>query len=385
MMSKTSTLQRPYQICARCVMDTSDPFIRFDTLGHCNHCTDFLSRRLVNTAYLQKDSKHLNRIFTSLKSRHSTSSSYDVLVGVSGGVDSSMVVLLAQQAGLRVLAVHMDNGWDTPVALQNVYKLVSLPGISYHSEVLDWNNFKKVQRAFIEAGVPDIELPTDIAIQSVLHRVASKYQIPVILSGGNIVNEGILPASWMYNPRDSLYAYSIVKRAGLAPSVLDDLKFGFRQEFQARMLNRICTIYPLNYFRYDKESARLRLAEHLAWQSYGGKHCESTFTRFTQLIYHPRRHGIDFRRGYLSADICVGSVSREDALAQLERPAWADLDTAHDISFVARKLDYTASDLMHFMESQPLWYTDFPNRERLLGLAYDTFRFLTGRRKASNF
>lgn len=381
----TRAPQRPYQICTRCVMDTSDPWIRFDAQGRCNHCTDFLERRLAITAYRHSNADRLEPMLASLRASRSATASHDVVVGVSGGVDSSTVALLAQQAGLRVLAVHMDNGWDTPIALQNVYQLANLPGITYQAEVLDWNGFKAVQRAFIDAGVPDIELPTDIAIQAVLHRVAARHGIRTILSGGNIANEGILPASWMYNPRDSRYAEAIVSRSGLPLRLYAPLKFGFRQELRARLWHRIRTLYPLNQFRYDKESARQQLIQTIGWRCYGGKHCESTFTRFTQLIYHPRRHGIDYRRGYLSADICVGSATREQAVQQLQTPAWADLNVALDVAFVARKLDYQPADLERSMQAPPLWYTDFPHRERLLGIGYNAFRFLTGRRKASNF
>ncbi len=378
---------RSYQICCRCVMDTSDPWIRFDAAGVCNHCSDFLSNRLAVTAYgaEQGDSDRLAAMFELLRRSRPVGASHDVVVGVSGGVDSSITALLAQQAGLRVLAVHMDNGWDTPISLQNVFRVIQLPGIDYEVEVLHWNQFKAVQRAFIEAGVPDIELPTDIAILAVLHRIARRHGIRTILSGGNISNEGILPASWMYNVRDSRFAEAIVQRAGLDRRLYSPLKLGFRQELRDRLWHGLRMLYPLNQFRYDKEDARRQLSERIGWQSYGGKHCESTFTRFCQLIYHPRRHGIDYRRGYLSADICLGRLTREQALQQLQRPAWADLDVANDIAFVARKLGYIPDDLEAAMAAPPLWYVDYPHRQRLLGLAYSAFRRLTGRRKASNF
>jgi len=378
----TRAPSRTYRICTRCVMDTSDPWIHFDNHGHCNHCRDFLERRLAVTAYHTLKVDGLERLWSSIpRSR----GSHDVVVGVSGGVDSSSVALLAQQAGLRVLAVHLDNGWDTPIALQNVYQLTRLSGLTYHAEVLDWNNFKAVQRAFIEAGVPDIELPTDIAIQAVLHRAAVRHGITTILSGGNVANEGILPVSWMYNPRDSLYPESILREAAVPQSFYAPLKFGLRQELLCRLHHRIRTLYPLNQFRYSKEEARHQLSRTIGWQSYGGKHCESTYTRFCQLIYQPRRHGIDYRRSHLSADICLGSIHREQALMELRQPAWADLDVEHDVAFVARKLDYTSATLNSAMDSPPRWYVDFPHRQRLLGLAYNSFRLLTGRPKASNF
>lgn len=389
-MRITKVPTRPYLLCSRCVMDTSDPWIRFDAHGRCNHCSDFLGNRLAVTPYadpqrLSQGTQSLQRLFDQLRRQRSTAASHDVLVGVSGGVDSSCVAWLAQQAGLRVLAVHMDNGWDTPIALQNVFQLVQLPGIDYQAEVLHWNHFKAVQRAFIAAGVPDIELPTDIAIQAVLHRVAARHGIRTILSGGNISNEGILPACWMYNPRDSRYAEAILTTAGLDRALYAPLKFGFRQELRARLVHRIRTLYPLNLFAYDKDTARRQLSVAFGWQSYGGKHCESTFTRFCQLIYQPRRHGIDYRRGHLSADICLGRLSREQALDQLATPAWADLDVEQDVAFVARKLDYSPTELKLAMQLPPLWYSDFPHRQRFLGLAYNSFRMLTGRRKASNY
>jgi len=379
--------QRVYQICSRCVMDTSDPWIVFDRQGRCNHCIDFLERRLSVTAYSTTDkipskSDRLECLWASIPRN---SGLYDVVVGVSGGVDSSSVALLAHEAGLRVLAVHLDNGWDTPIALQNVLQLVELPGITYEAEVLNWNRFKAMQRAFIDAGVPDIELPTDIAIQAALHRAAVRHGIRTILSGGNIANEGILPLCWMYNPRDSLYAESILRQAGLPPVFYAPLKFGFRKELRCRLQHRIRTLYPLNQFRFSKDSARELLSSTIGWQSYGGKHCESTYTRFCQLIYQPRRHGIDYRRSHLSADICLGQVTREQALADLARPAWSDLVVEHDVAFVARKLGYTPAELEAAMDSPPRWYVDFPHRQRLLGLAYNSFRLLTGRLKASNF
>lgn len=370
-------------------MDTSDPEIRFIRLGICNHCSDFLATRVPVTAYqlrqsLQEDSV-LQNLFQEIRSRRDERSDHDVVVGVSGGVDSSTVALLAQKAGLRVLAVHMDNGWDTPIAIQNIYKLIRLPGISYHAEVLNWNAFKTIQRAFIEAGVPDIELPTDIAIQAALHRVAEQRRIFTILSGGNIANEGILPPAWLYNARDSRYAQAILEKARVPLSLYRPINFGFRRELRCRLVHRIQTLYPLNLFRYDKEAARHNLQQAIGWQSYGGKHCESTFTRFTQLVYLPKRHQVDYRRGYLSADICLGKATRFEALQQLKSPAWSQINVQHDLAFVARKLDYTPAQLDATMHSPPRWYSDYPNRARLLGLAYNSYRLLTRRPKASNF
>jgi hypothetical protein len=384
---RTCAPVRPYQVCTRCVMDTTDPWITFDHAGVCNHCTEFIGRRLGVTSYGagRRDEQALPRLFEHIRSTRPPRASHDVVVGVSGGVDSSMTALLAQQAGLKVLAVHMDNGWDTPIAIRNVLKLINRPGIDYHAVVLDWNNFKAVQRAFIDAGVPDIELPTDIAIQSALHAVAARHGILSILSGGNVANEGILPAAWLYNARDSHYAEAIVRQAGVPLEKYRPIDFGFITELKCRLLNGIRTLYPLNLFDYHKDTARAKLKEEFDWEDYGGKHCESTFTRFTQLIYLPRRHKTDYRRGYLSADVCLNKITRADALRDLEVPAWQGLDVDHDVAFVARKLDYKPADLEIAMQTPAMWYMDFPHREAFLSFAYNSYRVLTGRRRASNF
>lgn len=378
---------RAYQMCVRCAMDTTDPWIVFDQFGVCNHCTEFIHSRLAVTSYGEgnKDDEALPRLLEHIRRSRPRGASHDVVVGVSGGVDSSMTALLAQQAGLKVLAVHMDNGWNTPIAVRNVLKLIRRPGIDYHAVVLDWNNFKAIQRAFIDAGVPDIELPTDIAIQSALHAVAARHGIRTILSGGNVANEGILPAAWLYNARDSHYAASIIKQAGLPIETYRPIDFGFATELRCRLLKGIRTVYPLNLFDYHKDTARTQLKTEIDWEDYGGKHCESTFTRFAQLIYLPKRHRADYRRGYLSADICLGKITREQALKELEVPSWQGLDVEHDTAFVARKLDYKLAELKAAMRAPALWYKDFPHREWLLGFAYNTYRRLTGKRKASNF
>jgi hypothetical protein len=368
-------------------MDTTDPRIIFNESGECNHCTDFLNTRLSVTSHKNKykDLSALNKVFSIIKDAQRSISNYDVVIGISGGVDSSYTALLAQEAGLRVLAVHMDNGWDTPISVRNIFKLIHLDSIHYQSFVLNWTNFKLIQRAFLEAGVPDIELPTDIAIQSVLHRVASQHRVRFILSGGNIANEGILPASWLYNGRDGLYARSVISAMGYSADPYAEIDLTLFNELKYRLVNGIRTVYPLNYFSYDKKLAKSTLIENFGWEDYGGKHCESTFTRFAQLIYLPTRHNVDYRRAYLSADICLGRISRQHAMEELLVPPWKALNVDDDISFVACKLGYNEKSLKQLMFEPCKWYSDFPNREALLSIVYTVYRFITGRLKASSF
>ncbi len=381
----TSAPNRKYQICRRCVMDTSDPWIVFDEKGFCNHCRDFIEKRFSTISHSHKDNSALKKMLSDIRLNRKTNQRFDVLIGISGGTDSSYTLLLAKEAGLKVLAVHMDNGWDTPVAIQNINKLVSLDGVDYECEVLNWNNFKQIQRIFLESGLPDIELPTDIAILAVLNRFSSKYGIKTILTGGNMSSEGILPASWMYNPRDTLFAESVIKKSGFPINIFKPIRYGFRDEVVHRIFHRVKTFYPLNEFNYNKESAKLELKKKLGWQSPVGKHCESTYTRFCQLIYQPKRNKIDYRRPHLSTDICLGRTQRESALNELKLPAWHNIDVSGDLRFVSYKLGYEVSELEKIMQKPSLWYTDFPNRKKFLGLAYDLYRLVLRKQKATNF
>lgn len=382
---KTKAPFRRYKICSRCVMDTSDRWIKFDKQGVCNHCKEFLNIRVPMTNIKNTDKNVLKNMFEDIKNNNRSKGTHDVLIGVSGGTDSSTTVLLAKEAGLKILAVHMDNGWDTPVAIKNINKLISLANVDYECEVLNWNNFRDLQRSFIESGLPDIEFPTDIAIPAVINRIAIKYGIKTILSGGNLANEGILPGSWMYSARDTLFAESVIKNSGYKTSSYKEIKFGFRDELAHRLLYKIKTHYPLNEYDYDKESAKNNLEELIGWERPVGKHCESVYTRFCHLIYHPKRNNIDYRRARLSTDICLKRISREKALDILESPPWQNINVDYELEFVAYKLGYSTQQLKNIMSQPSLWYKDFPNRQKLLCFAYDLYRLLTRMQKISNF
>ena len=322
-------------------------------------------------------------MFDTIRSRKN--SKYDAVAGVSGGTDSSYSVYLAAKSGLRILAVHLDNGWDTATALHNIYQLSLLPNVDFISYVLDWNKFRNIQRAFLESGVPDIELPTDLAIFKVQFDAARRYGVQSIICGGNMSNEGILPASWMYNPRDSAFSSSVLESSSSSPSDFQFLKFGLRDEFYHRILLGIKYFYPLDVIPYDKISAATELGAAIDWRSHGQKHSESIYTRFCQSIYQPTRHGFEYRRAHLSADICMGRIDRERAIDLLTTSSLSELQKSQDICFVAAKIGYSVSQLKSLMSSPPLWYVDFDNRQDMLGLVYDAYRALTFKKKLSNF
>tara|TARA_A100001011_G_scaffold384918_1_gene458173 strand:+ start:1508 stop:2683 length:1176 start_codon:yes stop_codon:yes gene_type:complete len=382
---KSNFPDRKYQICKRCVMDTSDKLIQFDSNGICNHCRDYLDKRLSVTAYKKQDKYALEHLFERVRMLRSPNSKYDAAIGISGGTDSSMVAYLASKAGLKVLAIHMDNCWDSPIAAKNIKNLISLPGIDYYCKPLIWNKFKKIQRAFLESGLPDIDLPTDSAIISTVYRVANLFNIKVLLSGGNIANEGILPSSWMYNPKDSLFVNSVLKKAGLHPEIMSDIKYGLKLDIKYRFFDTIKTFYPLNKFKYDKRNARKILEKEINWESPIRKHAESIYTEFNQFIYMPIKHNADYRRAHLSQDIILNRISRKEALNILENSAYSHIDTDYYIAFVAQKLGYSVKELKIIINKPPLWYVDFPNREKLLNTIYNLFRLVTKRKLSSTW
>jgi hypothetical protein len=368
-------------------MDTSDPWIQFDSNGICNHCTSFFYRYNNRvTPSLSDESDSIDHIFDQVRARNNRKrSGYDAIVGVSGGTDSSYSIYLAAKAGLKLLAVHLDNGWDTSAALSNVYQITRSSNIDYVSYVLNWNKFRLIQRSFIESGVPDIELPTDIAIYKALFLTAQKYRINTFIVGGNISNEGILPAAWMYNTRDMAFASSIAARHGVKSSVFKEVRFGFRDELFHRFVRNSFFLYPLDKISYDKHLAATILKREVGWTSPGQKHSESVYTRFCQLIYQPRRHGFEYRRAHLSSDICMQRITRQEALLQLKSPAISKLDERRTIAFVANKLGYSFDELSRQLSLPPKWYVDYPNRRRLLGLSYDIYRAIKRQPKLSNF
>lgn len=372
-----------YRICTRCVMDTSDPEIQFDTSGVCNHCTDYLENR-IHGLTPDSSSDGLATLLARIK-KAGRGHSYDCVVGVSGGVDSSSVARMAVSHGLRVLAVHMDNGWNSPIAVRNINRLVEQLGIDYESYVLPWDDFRQVQLAFLRASVPEAETPTDIAIQRAVHHFALKNGIRHVLGGGNIVSEGILPVSWHYDARDMRYSHAILKAGNCARRHFASQKYGVFDEAYLKVVRGIRTVYPLNFMHYDKDAERALLERDFGWQYYGSKHGESRFTKFIQNYYLFVKHGIDYRRATASSELCCGKGDRDAVLAKLQALPYADMDVDGELDYIAKKLAIDRKELDAIVAAPPKWYFDYPNNRKWLGRIYNTYRFIHGQQKRSNF
>jgi hypothetical protein len=233
--------------------------------------------------------------------------------------------------------------------------------------------------------VPEAETPTDVAIQRAIHEQAKKHGVRYILSGGNLASEGILPASWHYNARDTRYSYAILKEGRCPRRYFKALRYGLMEEAYYKIACGIKTVYPLNDVAYDRAKVRRELEECHGWKNYGAKHSESRFTKFIQTYYLPVKHGIDYRRATFSSEICLGQLKRERALELLSELPYDPAAVDGEVRYVAKKLGMTEGELAEIVGAPPRWYTDFPTNEVILGKVYDAYRFLNGKVRVHNF
>lgn len=363
-------------------MDTTDVEIVFYD-GYCNHCIEFLDRR-ARYAYQGKESDTiLERIIERMKTA-GKSRKYDCIIGISGGADSAYTTYIAKQKGLRILTVHMDNGWNSEEAVQNIKNVTRKLEVDYESYVLDWSEFRDIQLAFLKASVPEAETPTDMALVAALHHYAGKYDVKYIISGGNISTEGILPPSWHYNAKDMKYFNYILKSFG-QKKIKNFPTFGYEKEIYYKLIKKTNMIYLLNYVSYEKESATTLLKEKLDWKPLCGKHYESKYTSFIQSYYLYEKFNIDYRRATFSSQICSGDLDRSAALEQLKNKPYNAEAIENDKRYIAKKLQITLDEFEEIINLPPKWYWDYPNDKNKLRFIYDTYRKLYKKEKLASF
>jgi N-acetyl sugar amidotransferase len=344
-------------------MDTSDPEIQFDEQGVCNHCHDY--DRQIRQRVLKGEAglSYLEGLIERIK-RDGRGKPYDCLIGVSGGVDSTYVAYIAKQKfGLRPLAVHMDNGWDSELAVKNIEETLKRLDIDLYTKVLDWEEFKDLQLAFLKASTPDSEIPSDHAIWAVIGDMAEKLKVRYVLSGFNVRTETHLPRAWSQGHFDWKYIQSVHKQFGRGR--LKDFPHQGLFTYYRRLLT-LRRVDILNYLDYNKQEAMQLLENELGWKYYGGKHHESIYTRFYQGYILPMKFGYDKRRSHLSSQICSGEFSRETALEELKRPAYAPSMQEEDREYVAKKLGVNDAEFDAIMKLPCKSYWDYPSYGRIL-------------------
>jgi N-acetyl sugar amidotransferase len=338
-------------------MDTSDPDIEFDSSGRCNHCRDYERKW---KARREPSGAAYDQLVEDIKAR-GAGREYDCLIGLSGGVDSSYVAWLVNQAGLRPLAVHLDNGWNSELAVKNIHSIVERLGIDLHTHVVDWEEFRDIQLAFIKASVVDIELVTDHAITACMYRTASRTGIPTIVTGQNTATEGIMPAAWFNDKNDLRNIRAIHRRFGSRKLKTYPTLGIYRYRWYG-LARGIRSIALLDAVDYRKEEAMALLAEELGWRPYPGKHYESFFTRFYQSWILPEKFGIDKRRAHLSTMICSGQLSRAEALLELRRPLYEDeRKRTSDLEYAAKKFGLSPEEFRRLIDAPPKSHLDYPS------------------------
>lgn len=372
----TAESARLYQICTRCIMDTTDPKIRFDEKGVCDHCYTYDERvaKYVHTG--ETGRRELNTLVNRIK-QDGAKKQYDSVIGVSGGVDSTFVAYKVKQLGLRPLAVHLDNGWDSELAVKNIEQSLKLLKIDLFTRVLDWEEFKNLQLSFLKASTPDSEIPSDHAIISIMRHMAKKIEVKYIISGVNVRTESHLPAAWSQGHLDWRYIAGIQKRFGtLKLKTFPHMAYGTQIYF--RLTQEWIDI--LNYLDYSKQEAVSILEREIGWKYYGGKHYESIYTRFYQGYWLPRKFGYDKRRTHLSSLICSGEMTRAQALKVLESPSYPPTLQEEDIAYVIKKFGLTKEEFQAILDLPARTYEEYSNylslSRKLRPLSWFARRFL---------
>ncbi|MEW6083532.1 MAG: N-acetyl sugar amidotransferase [Chloroflexota bacterium] len=351
-----------YRICTRCLMDTTDPDIVFDENGVCNHCHDHdrLMKQKVVTG--KAGEEYLHKLVEQMK-RDGRGKPYDCLIGVSGGVDSTYVAYLVKKMGLRPLAVHMDNGWDSELAVKNIEETLKRLGIDLHTEVLDWEEFKSLQVAFLKSSTPDSEIPSDHAIWAVLGDLADTLKVKYIVSGFNVRTETHLPRAWSQGHFDWKYIRSVHRLFGRG-KLKTFPHIGFFTYYRRLLTHRRVDI--LNYIDFNKAEAMKMLEQELGWRYYGGKHYESIYTRFYQGYILPTKFGYDKRRSHLSSLICSGEITREAALKELDKPTYQPSMQEEDREYVVKKLGLTDDEFEAILNAPKKTFWDYPSYGRVV-------------------
>ena len=323
-------------------MDKTDKKIEFDSNGRCNHCKKASSYYppIIHTQ------AEIDTFVAKVAKLRNSKSNYDCVVGLSGGVDSSYLVCLLVEWGLKPLVVHVDAGWNSIESVENIQKLVKTFNLDLETVIIDWKEMRKLQLAFLRSGVTNQDVPQDHAFFTHIYNVAIDKKIKSVILGSNTASESILPKSWGQSASDGKNIEGIYKSVFGESLMKYKTKSIFWSVFNLEILKRIHVFKPLNIIDYDKDVAKSFLINEYGFRDYGDKHSESTFTSYYQKIYLPNRLGVDKRKAHLSSMIVSGKITRTDALKELENELCSDFQERDLRRFVATKLGISIEDLM---------------------------------------
>jgi len=359
-----------YKICSSCVMDTSDPRIQFSSSGKCEYCQNFEGKILPNWNYGKGKLDELGKLADSIK-KQGEGKDFDCIIGLSGGLDSSYTAYIAKQImGLRPLLFHVDAGWNTDKAVGNISNLVDSLGLDLYTEVINWEEMKDLQLAFLKSQIADQDMPQDIAFFSALYKFARKNKIKYVLTGGNFSTECCRePEEWgAYPGIDSRLIFNIHDKFGSRKLKTFPIVDIFMYKIYYRYVLGMKVVKPLNLVPYSKQAAEEELSKFCGWQPFQHKHHESRFTRFYEDYWMPKKFGYEKRRAHFSSLIMTSQMSRDEALNRLETPECDDDFLSKEFSYVAKKLEITDNELRQLFDGTNSTFKQFKNKHWLICL-----------------
>lgn len=344
-------------------MDTTDSKISFDANGVCDHCRTFDSQVLPNWHTDERGERELRAMVEKIKAS-GRGKDFDCIIGMSGGIDSSYLTYIATEFGLRPLVFHVDAGWNSQEAVNNIEKLVDKLGLDLYTDVIDWEEMRDLQLAFFKSGVPHIDTPQDHAFFATMYKFAEQHDIKYILTGANLSTECIRnPIEWMYYQSDAIQLRDIHRQFGEKPLENFPTTSILRHKIWLPYVKGIKVVRPLNLVPYDKAEAVKLLVEKFGWQPYPQKHFESRFTRFYEGFWLPRKFGYDTRRVQFASLIVTGQMTREEALEKLKTPALDEATVRQEFEYVANKLRISTAELQGYLEAPNKTYRDYKSQE----------------------
>lgn len=365
------------RVCSNCVMDTTDSRITFDDKGVCDHCRTFYSDVLPNWHTDERGERRLKAAVEKIRA-HGRGKDFDCIIGMSGGIDSSYLTYVAKEKlKLRPLVFHVDAGWNSQIAVNNIERLVDGLKLDLYTEVIDWEEMKDLQLAFFKAGVPHIDTPQDHAFFATMYKFAEQHKVRYILTGGNYSTECVRnPVEWMYYQSDSIQLRDIHRRFGTRPLVNFPITSILWHKVYLRYLKGIKVVRPLDYMPYRKAEAMQLLQERFGWQPYPQKHFESRFTRFYESYWLPKKFGYDVRKVQYSSLILTGQMTREEALSRLAEPPYDEATIAQEFEYVATKLGISTDELQSYMDAPNRTHRDYKSQESIYAIGARVMRML---------
>lgn len=364
-------------ICSNCVMDTTDSKISFNDEGICDHCITFFNDIQPHWHPNEKGWREINSIAEKIKAA-GKGREFDCIIGMSGGIDSSYLTYLAKEKlGLRPLVFHVDAGWNSQTAVNNIENIVDRLGLDLYTEVINWEEMKDLQLAFFKSGVPHVDTPQDHAFFATMYKFASKYNVKYILTGGNYSTECIRnPLEWMYYQSDSRQLKDIHRQFGQRPLNTFPVTNILWHKVYLPYFKKIKVVRPLDYMPYQKEEATQFLVDNYGYQRYAQKHFESRFTRFYESYWLPEKFGFDTRKVQYSSLILTGQMTRQEALEKLKRPAYDPETIKQEFEYIANKLGISEQELKGYFEAPNRTYRDYKNMQSIYDIGAKAMRFI---------